>query len=245
MATLESGQAAALSKAAMTLPFGSKEFRDHFRATTVDRFGGRVGGRLYALANLLLLLSIMAALALAIPTWQLHFLALLPIYFLFNNGLEYALHRFPMHRKTKGFEVVYEHVTIHHNFYADRTFYFEEPRDYFAAILPYYIFIGLSVVIGLSSGIVHLVAGFDDALFFALCGYGYYLLYELLHFSYHASEGSYVKRLPFIKRLARAHILHHQVKLMAHYNFNITFPIYDCLLGTSYTGPIPDHPVDR
>lgn len=240
MATLESGRAAAQPTPAASLPFGSQQYRDHFRATTVDRVGGRLGGKLYALVNLAVLLTILTALVVAMPAWPAHFLLLLPAYFLFINGLEYALHRFPMHRKMKGAEMVYEHVTIHHNFYCDRNFYFEEPRDFYAAILPYYIFIGLSVVIAVASGLVYLIGGLDDAMFFALCGYGYYLLYELLHFSYHAGENAFVKKLPFIRKFSRAHILHHQAKLMAHYNFNITFPIWDWLLGTSYKGPKPD-----
>jgi len=216
-------------------PFGSQQFRDHFR----EHETGRLGGPLYALANLTLLLAIMGGIAWSIGQWHGYFLLLLPLYFLFVNGVEYVLHRFPMHRKMPGAQVVYEHVTIHHNFFADQVFYFEDTRDYYAAILPFYIFIGLTVVICGTAGLVYLVAGLDNALFFALVGYGYYLLYELLHFSYHTPDTSFVKRLPFVRSLARQHILHHQVKLMAHYNFNITFPIFDVIMGTMYKGPTP------
>lgn len=219
-----------------SVPFGSKQYRESFRNDVTHR----LNGNLYALANLIVLVSIIAALAASIPHYEPYFLALLPAYFLFTNGLEYVLHRFPMHRKTKGFEVVYEHVTIHHNFYADRDFYFEEPRDYYAAILPYYIFIGLTLVIAAVSGVIYLGFGLSNGLFFALVAYCYYLLYELLHFSYHMPENSVVKKIPFLKGLSRQHILHHQTKLMAHHNFNITFPIYDWLFNTSYKGKAPN-----
>lgn len=195
---------------------------------------GRLNGALYALANFLILIAIIGALVIAIPSYEPYFLLLLPAYFLFVNGIEYTLHRFPMHHKTKGFEVVYEHVTIHHNFFADRNFYFEEPKDFYAAILPYYIFIGLTLVITAVSGLIYVGFGLNNALFFTLVAYAYYLLYELLHFSYHTSENSFVKKIPFLKGLARQHILHHQTRLMAHYNFNITFPIFDWLFNTSY-----------
>lgn len=211
-------------------PFGSQQFREHFR----NNVAGRLNGTLYALANFLILIAIIGALAVTIPKYEPYFLALLPAYFLFANGLEYVLHRYPMHHKTKGFEVVYEHVSIHHNFYADRDFYFKEPRDYYAAILPFYIFIGLTLVITAVSGLIYVGFGLSNALFFALVAYAYYLLYELLHFSYHMSENSLIKKLPFFKRLSHQHILHHQTRLMAHYNFNITFPIFDWLFSTSY-----------
>ena len=219
-----------------TLPFGSAAYRSFFR----NHLAGKLNGNLYVLANLSLLVAIIAALALSVPKYEPYFWVLLPGYFMFVNGVEYVLHRYPMHHKTPGFMVVYEHVTTHHNFYANKDFYFEEPRDYYAAVLPYYIFIGLTVVIGSVSGVIYLGFGLSNALFFALVAYSYYLTYEVLHFTYHMPADSFMKKLPFINSLARAHILHHQTKLMAHYNFNITFPIYDRILGTSYKGPMPD-----
>lgn len=211
-----------------SLPFGSAQYRQHFR----EQVTGRIPGPAYALLVLVLLVVIITALALLIPKYEPYFLVLLPAYFLFVNWLEYLLHRYPMHRKTRGMEVVYEHVTIHHNFYANEYFYFEEPRDYYAAILPWYIFIGLTVVIAAVSGMIYLFFGMSNALFFALVAYSYYLLYEILHFSYHTSEKSWVKKLPFINHLARRHIVHHRTSAMAHYNFNITFPIFDRVYGT-------------
>ncbi|HEY1092021.1 MAG TPA: hypothetical protein VGE47_13090, partial [Burkholderiaceae bacterium] len=122
MKNVEVGGFAERAETSDTLPFGSQQYREHFRANTIHRFGGRLGGRLYAAANLLLLSGILLAIALAMPHWESSFLYLLPAYFIFINWLEYVLHRYPMHRKTKGFMIVYEHVTIHHNFYADKNF---------------------------------------------------------------------------------------------------------------------------
>lgn len=208
--------------------FGSVAYKQAFR----ESVSARIDGKWYALLNLVVLLSILVALAVAIPKYQNYFFFLLPAYFVFCNFLEYLLHKYPMHRKIKGFGVVYEHVTIHHNFYANESFYFEEARDYYAAILPYYIFIGLTATILVGSGVVYILSDLSNALFFALVAYGYYLMYELLHFSYHANESSFVKSFRLINWLAKQHIEHHQTKLMAHYNFNITFPLFDLVFGT-------------
>ena len=211
-----------------SLPFGSEQYRQHFR----DHLAGPIPGPIYALLVLCLLIAIIVGLALSIPRYEPYFLVLLPAYFLFTNWLEYLLHRFPMHRKTPGMEIVYEHVTIHHNFYANEHFYFEEPRDIYAAILPWYIFIGLTLVIGAVSGLIYFFFGLSNGLFFALVAYSYYLLYEILHFSYHTPADGWVKQLPFIGSLAQRHVVHHRTNAMAHYNFNITFPIFDRVYGT-------------
>lgn len=225
---IEAASASASSRA----PFGSEQYRQLFR----EEVGGRLGGRWYALLSLVVLVGIISALFMSMGVFGVRHLILLPIFFLVANGIEYFLHRYPMHRRMPGLTRLYEHVTIHHNFYADEKFYFEDPRDYYAAILPPYIFVGLSVLIAICSSVVYFLFGRDDALFFALVAYGYYLLYEILHFSYHAGDTSFVRAMPWIKGLARRHIEHHQVKKMAHYNFNITFPIFDKLMGTELKG---------
>jgi len=212
--------------------FGSDQYRSEFRQS-VD---GRLDGRWYAVVNLVVLLGIITVLFMNAGSFGWRHVILLPVFFLVANGIEYFLHRYPMHRKVPGLTRLYEHVSIHHNFYANEKFYFEEPRDFYAAILPVYIFIGLAVLIAACSAVVYLLFGRDDAIFFALVAYGYYLLYEALHFTYHAGDAELVRRVPWIRELAKRHIEHHQTKRMAHYNFNITFPIFDRLMGTVWSG---------
>ena len=72
-------------------------------------------------------------------------------------------------------------------------------------------------------------------LFAAVC-VGYFLLYEWLHFTYHLSADGPIGRLPFIAALRRHHRAHHDPKLMGDWNFNITFPIADWVMGTIYRG---------
>jgi sterol desaturase/sphingolipid hydroxylase (fatty acid hydroxylase superfamily) len=45
---------------------------------------------------------------------------------------------------------------------------------------------------------------------------------------------SWVGRLPFMDRLRKHHIRHHDRHLMTRYNFNITYPICDHIFGTVY-----------
>ena len=46
-------------------------------------------------------------------------------------------------------------------------------------------------------------------------------------------------RLPLLSRLRQHHMAHHDLRLMGHYNFNITFPLCDRLFGTVWKQPRP------
>ena len=60
-----------------------------------------------------------------------------------------------------------------------------------------------------------------------------YLLYEMLHFSYHLPRDHWLHRhVPGLWRLRHLHVLHHQREHMTEINFNLTFPLTDWLLGT-------------
>jgi len=75
------------------------------------------------------------------------------------------------------------------------------------------------------------------ALLFALTGVLYFLNYELLHFASHLPEQHSVSRIPIIKKLKHHHTVHHNPRLMAHYNFNISYPIADWVMSTIYKEP--------
>lgn len=220
-------------------PFGSQEFRDYFRTDYIDRdaksrFLGIKDGKLYITIVFILLISVPIIMATQITEYKYYYLLLLPIYFLILNLFEYMLHRYPMHHKKKGFEFLYEHVTIHHSFYNGKFNYYEQPEDYMAVFLPLLYFAFISAVLFIIAVLIYFVSDLNNALFFELVGYSYYLMYEVLHFSYHAKEESFIKKFPFIKQLASFHLQHHQTDLMSNYNFNITFPIFDKVFNTCY-----------
>ena len=62
----------------------------------------------------------------------------------------------------------------------------------------------------------------------------YYALYEFLHLAYHLPEDSVLGRLPWMTRLRRHHLIHHDPELMPRWNFNVTFPIFDAVFGTRW-----------
>ena len=152
------------------------------------------------------------------------------------------VHRYPMHKKMPGAAFMYEHVTIHHNFYTNEYYYFEKWEDMMAVFLPILYFMFISVIIVALSALIAYFSNGNEGLIFMFVAYSYYLMYEMLHFSYHTKNDSLIKKIPYMKKLARFHLEHHNPKVMNKYNFNISFPFFDVLFKTLHTADKKDKP---
>jgi hypothetical protein len=158
----------------------------------------------------------------------------LPLAFLYANLVEYAGHRWVMHRKVPGLGLIYHrHAGQHHRFFTDQHMALESWRDckvvLFPAVLMIFFFGAFALPIGL---LLAWLTSANVAWLFLIVALAYYLNYELLHLAYHLPDDSRLLKLPLLKRLRRLHHIHHRQDLMAHRNFNITYPIGDWLFGS-------------
>jgi hypothetical protein len=135
-----------------------------------------------------------------------------------------------MHHRTRGFGLVYErHTRQHHRFFTHVAMPVDSLRDLRAVLFPPILMTFFLATFALPVAL--LLARFTSGnvgWLFAATALAYFLNYEVLHLVYH---------LPFVGRLRRLHQDHHDPRLMAQYNFNITYPIGDRLFGTRYRGP--------
>lgn len=159
-----------------------------------------------------------------------------PVTFLYANLSEYFGHRGPMHHPLRGLGIVYRrHAGQHHRFFTDRDMALEETRDLKAVLFPAVMIGFFLVAFALPAG---LLLGWlttpNVAWLFVATAVGYFLNYEFLHLAYHLPEGSLPARGSWLRRLRRLHQAHHDPRLMARYNFNITYPIGDALFGTRW-----------
>jgi sterol desaturase/sphingolipid hydroxylase (fatty acid hydroxylase superfamily) len=53
--------------------------------------------------------------------------------------------------------------------------------------------------------------------------------------AYHMPEDSRIGRLSLIQRLREQHRRHHEPRLMKRWNFNVTIPVFDAILGTAWS----------
>jgi hypothetical protein len=231
--TASTGIDARLRELARHAHFGSPEFRTGYRESIVP---GHYSGRLH----LLMTIAVPSA-GIALCLWSLanvtgKELLAVPITFLYANLVEYVGHRGPMHHRIRALAVIYRHVTIHHGFYtAERTGY-EQPRDFHALLLPPPTLLLFGLLAGPAALLLLALFSANVCFLFLATAFAYYLNHELLHFAYHTPEDSRLASLPILRVLRRHHVTHHRPDLMTRYNFNITYPIFDWLLGTTYSG---------
>ena len=161
-----------------------------------------------------------------------------PLTFLYANFAEYWGHRGPMHHLKRGLRLVYErHTRQHHRFFTDQAMPLDGPRDLRAVLFPPILATFFLAAFALPVGLLLAWAASPNvAWLFVATSLGYFLNYEFLHMSYHLPEAHPIARWPLVGRLKGLHTAHHDPRLMAHYNFNISYPLGDWLFGTLWKG---------
>ena len=160
----------------------------------------------------------------------------IPLTFLYANLSEYFGHKGPMHHKTRFLGPIFErHTIVHHAFFTDEAATYDTTQDFKAVLFPPILLLFFNGCFALPVGtLLYFLISPNVCFLFVLTTILYFLNYELLHFAYHMDPQTWVGRLPFMNRLRRHHIRHHDRRLMTRYNFNITYPIFDYLFGTVY-----------
>ena len=157
-----------------------------------------------------------------------------PIVFLACNLFEWWIHRFVMHRPVKGFMGIYRrHTLAHHQFFTDLEPTIDDTRDFRITFFPPYAlvtFIAISVPAATALGYLWSA----NAGWLLMCTtVGMYLNYEFFHWGCHVRDDRIIRYVPFLNTIRRHHIAHHNQAIMMEMNFNLTYPIADCLFGTS------------
>jgi hypothetical protein len=165
--------------------------------------------------------------------------ALVPVFFVIANAAEYFGHRGPMHRPARGLGLIYRRHTLeHHHFFTHEAMAFESRRDFKMVLFPPVMLLfflgGIATPLG---ALLFLVAGANAGWLFVATAMAYFLTYEWLHFCYHLPETHPLSRPRLMCALRRHHTVHHDLRRMGHHNFNISFPIFDWVMGTTWKEP--------
>jgi hypothetical protein len=209
-----------------------KIFRKQFVEATPPRYRGEI----HLLTTLVITGGTIAfcAFQLRAPTlWE--WMLLVPIVLL-GNWVEWAAHRYILHRPVKGLEAVYKrHCTVHHQFFTHHDLSYKGHKEWRALLFPPLASLAFLLAAlpfaALAGWLISANAGFIVMLTMA----SYYLLYEGLHTLSHLEDKDYpwLRRVPLINTVRRMHTKHHVLGFMQTRNFNLTFPICDALFGTS------------
>ncbi|MDY7231448.1 sterol desaturase family protein [Hyalangium rubrum] len=166
---------------------------------------------------------------------------MVPATFLVANTAEYFGHRGPMHHRRRGLGLVYRrHTQQHHHFFTEEAMAYESSHDFRMVLFPPVLLLFFLGGIATPLGALLFALGTPNlGWLFVATAMGYFLTYEWLHFCYHLPAGHPVARLPVMGKLRRHHEVHHDLRKMGRYHFNITFPLWDRLMGTMWRSPGP------
>ena len=160
----------------------------------------------------------------------------IPVFFLFCNVFEWAVHRYVLHRpiNIRGLRAVYvRHTLNHHQFFSDDEMRFRDHKDWRVTVFPPFALVTFTIMSIPAALVLGLLISANVGWLFMCTTTGMYLIYEFMHFCCHVDEGWFVRHCPFVNTLRRHHTAHHNTRLMMETNMNLTFPIADWLFGTS------------
>ena len=150
--------------------------------------------------------------------------------------LRMGVHRYVMHRPSNisAFRAVYSrHTLMHHQFFTEQEMRFADHHDWRVTFFPPYalvVFTFMSIPPAIVAG---LVVSPNVGWLLITTTTSMYLIYEFMHFCCHVEENWFVRTMPFVNTIRRHHTAHHNQSIMMERNMNLTFPIMDCLMGTS------------
>ena len=183
-----------------------------------------------AVPTFLALAVIAGSLALlrGVSGWQL---ALVPVFLVAGNAVEWNAHRGLLHRHGRFASRLYRAHAQHHQVFATEDMAVRDLRELRLVLLPWEAF--QLVLIGALPVALALVAVGQPnlAALWVASAAAYLLAYEWLHLLYHLPLGRVVRRLPFLAALRHHHALHHGPQLQ-RFNLNVTVPLWDMLHGT-------------
>jgi hypothetical protein len=166
--------------------------------------------------------------------------ALMPIFFVVANLIEWSVHRFPMHRPMTPRIMYKNHALAHHIAFTERNMPVREARELGLVMMPWYTMIGLFVVASPVMLLAAALRGAGLAGVFLLAAVLYFLAYETLHALYHLPaatlDRAVLGRLRVFRAMQAHHTHHHVLRRMSAVNFNVTVPLWDWAFGTRERG---------
>jgi hypothetical protein len=160
-------------------------------------------------------------------------LLVIPPVVLVSNYFEWRVHKHVLHRRFWPFEVIYDkHTPMHHMIYVEEDMALRSVQEFRLVLIPAAGVLGL--VLSAAPAAIGLARLWSPAAgwLFLLSTSLFMVSYELLHLAYHAPKSSFIGRLRPIAMLRAHHARHHDPRLMQRYNFNVTVPLFDWIMGT-------------
>ena len=153
--------------------------------------------------------------------------------FVIANGFEWRVHKKILHKRVWPFAELFDrHTPLHHVVFVEDDMALRATKELRLVLIP---------AIGVLGSVVGSIPGavLAGKLFGANAGWlmlatsgAYMATYELSHLAYHLPEDHPIGGNPLIRFMRKHHAAHHDPKNMQRYNFNVTLPLFDWIMGT-------------
>lgn len=191
-------------------------------------------GHLAATTGIGLVVLVVSLVSLArLPLLRWTDFLVIPAVILMANYYEWRVHRDVLHKRFWPFEVIYDkHTPMHHMVYVEEDMALRSVKEFRLILIPAAGVLGIVLAAApVALGIAHLWSTAAGWLFL-LSASLFMVSYEVLHLCYHAPKDSFIGRRKLIGVLRAHHARHHDPRLMQRYNFNVTVPLFDWIMGT-------------
>ena len=209
--------------------------RDRVRTRALDEIPWWYSpwGHLAATTGIGLVVLALAARALAKLEVHATDALVVPLVCLFANFFEWYVHKRFLHKRTWPFEVVYDkHTPGHHMVYVEDDMALRSPKEMRLVLIPAMGVLGIVITAAPIAAATAWLWSASAGWLLLLTASLFMVSYELLHLACHAPAESRVGRLGFVRKLRAHHARHHDPRLMQRYNFNVTIPLFDWIMGT-------------
>lgn len=160
-------------------------------------------------------------------------LLVVPLVFLMANAFEWRVHKHVLHRRRWPFEVIYDkHTPMHHIVYIEEDMALRSKAEFRLVLIPAMGVFGIVLSTAPAALAVGKLWSASAGWLFLVTASLFMVSYEVLHLCYHAPKDSFIGRRPLIAKLRAHHARHHDPRLMQKWNFNVTLPLFDWLMGT-------------
>lgn len=160
-------------------------------------------------------------------------LLVVPVVVFFANFYEWLVHREFLHKRRWPFEIIYDrHTPMHHMVYVEEDMALESTQEFRLILIPAAGVLGIVIAAAPFAFVIAHFWSNAAGWLFLLAASLFMVSYEVLHLCYHAPKESFIGRLALIRILRAHHARHHDPRLMQRYNFNVTVPLFDWIMGT-------------
>ncbi|MBS2014442.1 MAG: sterol desaturase family protein [Deltaproteobacteria bacterium] len=156
-----------------------------------------------------------------------------PLVCLLANFFEWRVHKHVLHRRRWPMQVIYDkHTPMHHMIYVEEDMALRSTQEFRLVLIPAAGVLGIVVTAApFAVAVGRLWSASAGWLFLVTAGL-FMVSYELLHLAYHAPKDSFIGRRRSIAFLRAHHAKHHDPRFMQRWNFNVTIPLFDWIMGT-------------